>query len=348
MTALNQQVGGDHYSKLAIQPIEYIHGNKIGFAEGNVIKYVTRWRDKGGIADLKKARHFLDLLIELENREEKITALNSGGEWVEDKELPSSGIYGDTGYTEQDMQAATPVDDVEPSFGICHICRESQAESWDLMCSDCAVKAFSNKKIKPNSEWRDYDGKGIPSELIGVKNVNLHLANGGMKIVRSIESIDWVKNPFGIVAWRYSDTPYGKFTEKERPVFDFGTGKVIPPDELIAREMNQSLSCGNYSKGICDNLSKSQADTEARQGNDALDPALVELCSNTTVHADADGWHVHVGNECPVSELRTRVEVEQLGLYGTAIDVAGCIPWGRSMLDPYRVMRWRYANKEQK
>jgi len=66
-TALAAQVGGDHYKKLKIQPIEYNHANGIPFAEGNVIKYVTRWREKGGIKDLEKARHFLDLLIELES-----------------------------------------------------------------------------------------------------------------------------------------------------------------------------------------------------------------------------------------------------------------------------------------
>jgi hypothetical protein len=66
-SALNRQEGGSHYKKLAIQPFEYIVKNGIGFAEGNVIKYVTRWKDKGGIEDLKKARHFLDLLIEHHN-----------------------------------------------------------------------------------------------------------------------------------------------------------------------------------------------------------------------------------------------------------------------------------------
>lgn len=65
-SALDVQAGGDHYKKLVVQPIEYIHANGIPFAEGSVIKYVTRWRDKGGVEDLKKARHFLDLLIELE------------------------------------------------------------------------------------------------------------------------------------------------------------------------------------------------------------------------------------------------------------------------------------------
>ena len=67
-SALGKQEGGDHYRKLKIQPIEYIHANSIPFAEGSVIKYVTRWRDKNGIADLKKAKHFLELLIELEEK----------------------------------------------------------------------------------------------------------------------------------------------------------------------------------------------------------------------------------------------------------------------------------------
>lgn len=67
MSALDEQEGGDHYKGRAIQPVQYIHANGIGFFEGNVIKYVTRWRDKGGLADLRKARHYLDMLIELES-----------------------------------------------------------------------------------------------------------------------------------------------------------------------------------------------------------------------------------------------------------------------------------------
>jgi hypothetical protein len=66
MSALDTQVGGDHYKGRAIQPVQYIHANSLGFIEGSVVKYVTRWRDKGGVADLEKARHLLALLIELE------------------------------------------------------------------------------------------------------------------------------------------------------------------------------------------------------------------------------------------------------------------------------------------
>jgi hypothetical protein len=66
LSALNTQIGGDHYKSKGIQPIEYIQANNIGFTEGNVIKYLTRWRDKGGLQDLRKARHYIDLLIEYE------------------------------------------------------------------------------------------------------------------------------------------------------------------------------------------------------------------------------------------------------------------------------------------
>ena len=65
-SALDVQVAGNHYKDLAIQPVEYIHANSIGYFEGNVIKYVSRWRAKNGIKDLEKAKHYIELLIELE------------------------------------------------------------------------------------------------------------------------------------------------------------------------------------------------------------------------------------------------------------------------------------------
>lgn len=66
--ALGKQVAGNHYKDLPIQPVEFIHANAIGYFEGNVIKYVSRWRKKNGIADLEKAKHYIELLIELEAR----------------------------------------------------------------------------------------------------------------------------------------------------------------------------------------------------------------------------------------------------------------------------------------
>ena len=67
-SALRKQVGGDHYSKLAIQPVEYINANHLTYLQGNVIKYVTRYKDKNGLQDLQKARHYIDMLIELEDK----------------------------------------------------------------------------------------------------------------------------------------------------------------------------------------------------------------------------------------------------------------------------------------
>lgn len=66
MSAFDKQEGGNHYKDMAIQPLEYIHKNGIGFAEGCAIKYLTRWRAKNGVEDLKKAKHFIEMLIEME------------------------------------------------------------------------------------------------------------------------------------------------------------------------------------------------------------------------------------------------------------------------------------------
>ena len=68
-SVLKEQVGGDHYSKLAIQPVTYINNNRLSYLQGNVIKYTTRYKDKGTpIQDLKKAKHYIEMLIELEDK----------------------------------------------------------------------------------------------------------------------------------------------------------------------------------------------------------------------------------------------------------------------------------------
>ena len=64
------QIGGTHYQANAIQPWDYIHANQLGFFEGNIVKYVTRYQRKNGIKDLEKAKHFLEKLIELKRNEE--------------------------------------------------------------------------------------------------------------------------------------------------------------------------------------------------------------------------------------------------------------------------------------
>ena len=66
--ALAIQVGGSHYKNCKIQPIEYCEANRLGACESAVVKYITRWRDKGGLEDLNKIKHYVDLLIETEQK----------------------------------------------------------------------------------------------------------------------------------------------------------------------------------------------------------------------------------------------------------------------------------------
>jgi hypothetical protein len=66
MSALNKQEGGTHYKKYKIQPVEYTVANGLGFLAGSVIKYVTRYKDKGGAEDIRKAMHYLELILEFE------------------------------------------------------------------------------------------------------------------------------------------------------------------------------------------------------------------------------------------------------------------------------------------
>jgi hypothetical protein len=64
--AHKRQVGGNHYSRYNVQPIDFIIDNNLDWCEANVVKYITRWRDKNGIEDLRKAMHYIQLLIERE------------------------------------------------------------------------------------------------------------------------------------------------------------------------------------------------------------------------------------------------------------------------------------------
>ena len=64
--AFKTQIDGNHYSKLAIQPMQYSMANKLDACQHSVVKYITRFRDKGGVSDLEKAKHVIDMLIEFE------------------------------------------------------------------------------------------------------------------------------------------------------------------------------------------------------------------------------------------------------------------------------------------
>lgn len=68
---LNEQVGGDHYMEMAIQPIEFIQQNRLGFCEGNIIKYACRHQSKGKAEDVRKIIHYARLLLQLEYGEKE-------------------------------------------------------------------------------------------------------------------------------------------------------------------------------------------------------------------------------------------------------------------------------------
>ena len=65
--ATDKQIGGQHYQQFKIQPVEFCYKNNIPYLEATAIKYLCRWREKNGIEDLEKAKHYIDLLIEFNN-----------------------------------------------------------------------------------------------------------------------------------------------------------------------------------------------------------------------------------------------------------------------------------------
>ena len=69
--ALDVQVGGGHYKDLAIQPVEYCMKNNLNYCQSNIVKYATRYKGKNGLEDLKKIKHYVDLIIELEYGDEE-------------------------------------------------------------------------------------------------------------------------------------------------------------------------------------------------------------------------------------------------------------------------------------
>ena len=68
---MTEQVGGHHYRNKPIQPIQYIMENKLGYCEGNVIKYVTRHQEKGGAQDIRKAIQYLRFILKYQYGEEE-------------------------------------------------------------------------------------------------------------------------------------------------------------------------------------------------------------------------------------------------------------------------------------
>ena len=106
----DKQVGGDHYSKMKIQPAEFINKNKLPFAEGNAIKYICRHINKGGEQDLEKAKHYIDMIIERDY----------GDDAEQSKTFSGLSISGDEGLpqdkTEEELFTLNS-DDIKLTYG---------------------------------------------------------------------------------------------------------------------------------------------------------------------------------------------------------------------------------------
>lgn len=93
MAANDKQISGSHYKQTAIQPWDYVAANNLGYFEGSAIKYITRWRNKGGIADIQKAIHFLEKLIELESPTTDPVSFNEGKSAYPELERATKRLY---------------------------------------------------------------------------------------------------------------------------------------------------------------------------------------------------------------------------------------------------------------
>lgn len=125
-----------HYD-MEIQPIEYIIKNRLGFCEANIVKYVSRYEDKGGLSDLRKARHYLDMLIDqwIEDygdpeaksnypttaeilaklEQEKQDKINANKLWPDIIEKDKAGELTGT-IPEEEVKKVTPQDFINPDF----------------------------------------------------------------------------------------------------------------------------------------------------------------------------------------------------------------------------------------
>jgi hypothetical protein len=84
MKATDTQVGGTHYKDMPIQPIDFITKNNIPYIEGNIIKYLCRWKSKNGVEDLKKAKHYLEMLIDMQFPKVELSSNpKTGSYWYE-------------------------------------------------------------------------------------------------------------------------------------------------------------------------------------------------------------------------------------------------------------------------
>jgi hypothetical protein len=91
MSAFDKQINGNHYKLMMIQPLEYALANDMGICEHAVVKYISRWKTKGGVEDLRNAIHYIEILIEQELDRPLLKNRHKG----ERDECKTDGVSGD-------------------------------------------------------------------------------------------------------------------------------------------------------------------------------------------------------------------------------------------------------------
>lgn len=161
---LQTQVGGDHYAKYPIQPIEYIHANKLDFEQGNIVKLITRFRDKNGAQDLRKIKHYADILLALEYGEDT----DGNTTVVRLDRTPADGVYIVTKDGRADKFTGTNLilDYDNPVIGI-------GVKQGDRAVVVALTDAAGGKDITltANEDTTDYDGY-IPEYIDAVADWN--------------------------------------------------------------------------------------------------------------------------------------------------------------------------------
>lgn len=161
MSALDKQEGGGHYKGKAIQPVQYIHANGLGFCEGNVVKYITRWREKGGKADLRKVIHYVELLMELEGLvDTSEPAAQIDDESDRQKAVEQNGndgaVYDDPWYGAPEW-ANYKAQDADGTWCWCSANPVAMTVRW--VCGQEGNSTWKRDKLatdtNPNPDWRD-------------------------------------------------------------------------------------------------------------------------------------------------------------------------------------------------
>jgi len=160
MGANETQVGGDHYKKQKIQHWDFVAANDLDYFQGQITKYVSRWKDKNGLQDLYKAKHFLDKYIEVEEAKMKEDVAKPKGE----QEIP--GVARAMNWTPWTGDSRAPVPDdtvVEVKFRDGTISKSNRPSRWldwahhDLDWDIVAYRVLHEPVEEPELSYIDPD-----------------------------------------------------------------------------------------------------------------------------------------------------------------------------------------------